>query len=155
MSTSTKESTTSTTISTEAPKTTPKEDQTPQDCDFNTDFCGWKNKDNDSNKWFLNPGDNTHLYGPVTDITSLQSNLFSFFYFIKFFLSFENNWILFIAEGCSFPFALGYNRTKKQNYCSISNDNPDQFICGKQSYPIVSEAQDQILCNLGNLFFIL
>ena len=66
-----------TTISTSiAPKTTPKDAQKPQSCDFNVDFCGWDTKklDQKSKKWFLKEGSEIQNTGPNSDVTSIQSN---------------------------------------------------------------------------------
>jgi hypothetical protein len=54
--------------------TTQAERKYPQNCDFDTDMCGWTSE---NNKWLNINGENSEvfgLYGPGSDFTSTISN---------------------------------------------------------------------------------
>lgn len=56
--------------------TTPKEIKEPENCDFDQDMCGWESS---NNAWFRTDGKKSDIYGsygPGSDQTSIQSNIF-------------------------------------------------------------------------------
>ena len=55
-------------------KTIPADRKNPQNCNFDTDMCGWTSE---YNKWLKINGENSEvfgLYGPGSDFTSTKSN---------------------------------------------------------------------------------